>query len=79
MKNVALKQIIADCCNDITFSYNGKDSGVTAMVKNYVPTFQAWHGDDTKIYGNVDDVMKDRFYSGKSLEDLVHMIDINIV
>ena len=34
-------------------------------------TYQAWHGDDIKEYDNMDKVMNDKFYSGKSLNDLV--------
>lgn len=79
MKKDYVKQIIADCCNDIVFSFNDMDSGVTSEVKDYVPSFQAWHGNDIKVYDNIDDVMNDPFYSGKSLNDLTENIDINVV
>ena len=79
MKKDDVKRIIVDCCNDIVFFYNGMDSGVTSEVINYTPSFQAWHGDNTKVYGSIDDVMNDKFYSGKSLNDLVENIDINVV
>ena len=59
-----------ECCNDVLFSYNGKSSGVTSEVHDYVPTFQMWHGADTKEYSNIDDLMADKFFSGKSLIDL---------
>lgn len=65
-----LKKVISDCCNDVTFEYNGKKSGITSEVKDYIPTFQAWHGDQVKEYSNVDILMSDRFYSGKSLRQL---------
>ena len=79
MNRNTLKQTISECCNDITFFYNGKSSGVTSEVKDYVPLFQAWHGDSVKMYDDIDDVMRDRFYSGKSLDDLVETININVV
>lgn len=79
MKKNELKQILADCCNDIVFSYNNMPSGVTSKVRDYVPTFQAWHGEDIKEYGNIDDVMSDAFYSGKSLNDLVETINIDVL
>ena len=66
-----LLNIISECCNDVLFTYNGKASGVTSTVVNYVPTFQVWHGDETKEYDNIDDVMDDKFYSGKSISDLI--------
>jgi len=70
-----LKNIISDCCNDVIFTYNGKKSGITSEVHDSIPTFQVWHGSETKEYDNVDDVMNDKFYSGKSVNDLIGSID----
>lgn len=75
MKLKELKDIIVECCNDVFFIYNGKNSGITSEVKNHIPTFQVWHGDSTKEYGNIDDVMNDKFYSGKSINELLTEID----
>ena len=75
MSRKELKDIISDCCNDVVFDYNGRKSGVTSEVKNYVPTFQAWHGSKVKEYDNVDDVMNDKFYSGKSINDLIEVVE----
>ena len=75
MTQQKLKNIIADCCNDVIFTYNSKKSGITAEVHNSIPTFQVWHGSETKEYDNVDDVMNDKFYSGKSINDLVNDIE----
>ena len=77
MSKTELKTIIADCCNDVIFAYNGKKSGVTSEVKDHVPTFQVWHGSEVKEYDNVDDVMNDKFYSGKSINDLVGVVDFS--
>ena len=79
MNKDELKQIISDCCNDIVFSYNNMPSGVTSEVENSIPTFQVWHGEDTREYGNIDAVMNDPFYSGKSLNDLAEKIDIDVL
>lgn len=75
MSKDKLLNIISECCDDVLFSYNGKASGVTATVSNYKPTFQAWHGDETKEYNNVNDVMNDKFYSGKSINELVGQVN----
>lgn len=72
-----LKNIIADCCNDVLFTYNGKKSGVTSEVHDSIPTFQVWHGSETKEYDNVDDVVNDKFYSGKSIKDLLPDIEFS--
>ena len=65
MNKDELRQILSECCNDISFFYKGLASGVTVEVRDYIPTYQAWHGNDTKEYDNVDEVMNDKFYSGK--------------
>lgn len=74
-----LKQVIAECHNDIVFEYNNKQSGITSTVENSIPTFQVWHGNDVKEYSNVDDLIIDKFYSGKSLIDLIDKVVIKFV
>ena len=71
----SLTSTIQNCINDIIFFYNGKQSGITSTVHQYQPTFQAWHGDKTKEYSNVDDMLQDKFYSGKSLLDLIDSVE----
>ena len=70
-----IKRIISECCNDVIFTFNGKKSGITSEVHDSIPTFQAWHGSDTKEYDNIDDVMSDKFFSGKSINDLVNEVE----
>lgn len=79
MNKDELRQILSECCNDISFSYKGLPSGVTSEVHNYVPTYQVWHGDDVKEYDNVDEVMNDKFYSGKSLNELAGEVEIVVM
>lgn len=78
MTKAELKQIIQDCCNDVLFTYNRKGSGITSEVKDYVPTFHAWHGSDTKDYFNVDDLMMDKFFGGKSINDLIETVEFTL-
>lgn len=73
-----LRKTIAGCLDDIYFNYNGKKAGVTSEIHDFKPTFQAWYGNEIKYYDNVDDVMCDRFYDGKSLNDLTKIIQIYI-
>jgi len=71
MTKAELKQVIRECCNDVLFTYNRKESGITSEVKDYVPTFHAWHGSETKDYTSLDDLMSDKFFSNKSIDDLI--------
>lgn len=79
MNSNKLRKIISECCNDIVFFYQGKPSGITSEVHNFVPTFQVWHGDEIKEYDNIDDVMTDTFYSGKSLTDIAKEVEFDIL
>lgn len=71
-----LTSTIQNCVNDIVFVYNGKQSGVTSTVNNYQPIFQAWYGDEVKEYDDVDVLLKDKFYGGSSLLDLVGNVEL---
>ena len=79
MKKNEIKQTISECCNDLLFTYSGKDAIITSTVKDYAPTFEVTYGDKTKKYNNVDDVMSDKFYNGKSINDLADTTDIEFI
>lgn len=71
----SLKNVISECCNDVIFTFNGLQSGVTSRVENSIPTFQSWHGDKTKEYTSVDELMLDKFFGGKSIMDLIGQVE----
>ena len=74
-----LKEILSDCCNDITFIYKGIQSGITVTVHDYVPTYQVWYGNKTKEYNEIDNVVNDKFYDNKSLNELVNVVDFEVI
>lgn len=78
MSKAELKQIILGCLDDVLFTYNKKASGITSDVKDYAPTFHAWHGSATKDYKNVDDLMSDPFFSGKTINDLIDEVEFTL-
>ena len=57
--------------SDLSFSYHGKRAGVTSIVEDGWPTFTSWFGNAMKEYHNVDAVIADKFFDGKSLADLL--------
>jgi hypothetical protein len=77
MKIADLKDIISQCVNDVLFSYNGKDSGITSEVHDYTPTFHMWYGEKIKDFHGVDELVNDKFFDGKSISDLVTEIDFS--
>ena len=79
MKLARLRSIILECCNDVVFTFNGLKSGVTSEVEDSVPTFQVWHGNAVKEYSNVDDLLSDKFFSGKNLIELSNEVELTFV
>lgn len=71
-----LYNVIDDCCNDITFSYNGQKCGIEPEVKDYQKTFHTWYGNNYKDYMSADDALTDPFFSGKSIKDIYDTLDI---
>ena len=74
-----LLSVISECYSDLFFSFNGKSAGVTSTVSNYVPLFQVWYGQDTKEYSNIDDLMADPFFDGKTLVELEDVVDFTCI
>ena len=79
MSKDEMTSVISDCCNDVIFVYNSKKSGITSEVKDHVPTFQAWHGSEVKEYNNVDDVINDNFFSGKSIIEIMDVVTFSFI
>ena len=71
-----LKSIISECCNDVIFEYNNLHSGITSEVHDGNPIFYAWHGESTKEYITVDEIMTDKFFSGRSVSELIYLVDL---
>lgn len=78
MTKSRLIDVLSEYCNDILFSYNGKESGITSTVLNYNPTFQVWHGNETKEFNKISELLEDKFFSGKSIEELLNLVEFEI-
>lgn len=63
---------------DISFVYNGKRCGVVNEVHDSIVYYEAWCGNNVKQFKYVDELMKDKMFDGKSLEDISDTLDIDI-
>lgn len=70
-----LRQELVYEWNDVEFIYNGKRGGITSEVHNSIPTFYVWHGDKEKKYSDIDEVMSDKFFDGKSLAEIAEIAE----
>lgn len=63
-----LRQILSDCCNDVTFSLNGIKCGIFPSVKDSKASYSVWYGDNNAIFDNLDDLLQSNFFGGMSLK-----------
>lgn len=75
-----LKEFIIEG-NDFYFSYNGKEAGVELTVTDYKYTFDAYFDDFTKQYTDLDTMLNDPIFDGRSVIDLLenNLIEISFV
>ena len=73
-----LKDLILSCVNDVYFIFNGRECGVSSQVNNYVPVYECWYGDKIKEYSNVDDLLGDLFFDGRSIVDIIQDLEVSI-
>lgn len=60
---------------DVSFNYNGKSAGIFPEVRDSVPTYVVCFGDDEKKYSDIDEVMSDKFFDGKSLAEIAEIVE----
>ena len=70
-----LKEFIASGSTTVVFMYNGKHACID--MNGTVNDFDAGFGDEVRRYHSIDDVMNDKLYDGKSLNEIAEEIDVN--
>ena len=74
MKSDDLKELILSLSQDVVFEYDGAVACINPWNER---KFEIGYDDEVKIYDNIDDVMKDPFYHGKSLQEISEQLDID--
>lgn len=74
-----LWDIVTGCVNDITFCVDGTSCGITPEMQDRIATFEVWCGDWVKTYDDVDVLMQDRIFCGKSLCEIVENTEFNVL
>lgn len=73
-KKEFLEELITNW-NEPTFEYKNKPCGIKLAALNGNYTFTMWYGDNAKKYSDVDELMSDKFFNGRSLDDILSEID----
>lgn len=78
MKREKLRSILDDCCNDISFVYNGKNAGVTSEVHDYKKIYHAWYGERVLDYHSLDELLEDKIFDGNTLLEIAENVDMEV-
>lgn len=70
-----LRYGLAEGLSDLEFEYNGVQSVVELEIHDGKRTFQAWNGEEDKCYDDVEEVLSDKFYNGRSIKDIANETD----
>ena len=58
------------------FKYKGKKCGVEPDTKCSITTYTMWYGETWKNYTDIGNLLSDPFFDGKSLNDILSLVDI---
>lgn len=68
-----IKNLIVSIVQDVVFEYNNKTCCINPYNKH---KFELGYGNKVKTYNDIDDLMNDKIFKGKSLYDIAESIDI---
>ncbi|MFC6176942.1 hypothetical protein ACFQAV_08825 [Companilactobacillus huachuanensis] len=74
-----LKAKILDDGSGFTFTLNGNPCGMEPDYKNGKTVYGAWYVEGNKYYYNIDDLMNDKFFCGKSMAQLINDIELDFI
>lgn len=74
MKPKNLKELILSLTQDVVFEYDGAVGCINPWNEAKI---EVGYDDNTKTYDNIDDVMNDPFYHGKSLQEISEQLNID--
>lgn len=77
MSSIDLREALLVEFWDIHFTFNGLPCGVEVEVHNSIPSFESWCGNKSKKYTNVDELIHDKFFDGKSLQELEDIVEVS--
>lgn len=64
------EKLLMESC-DVVFSCKNKPCGVTPIYDGKSTRYEAWYGEELKVYSSIDDYLNDPIYDGKSITQLL--------
>ena len=75
MSSIDLREALLIEFWDISFTFNDLPCGVEVEVHNSIPLFESWYGNESKKYTNLDELIHEKFFGGKSLKELENIVE----
>lgn len=77
MKMDELRQVMKECCTDITFEYNGTNCGIFPEVEGGKPIYHLWFGENEhKDIRSLESLLSDRLFDGQALNEICEKVEI---
>lgn len=74
MKPDNLRELIMSLTQDVVFEYDGAVACINPWSESKI---EVGYDNEVKTYDNINDVMSDPFYHGKSLQEISEKLDID--
>lgn len=71
-----IRKAITEDGNDVYFELGGKKCGIEPTLEDGIFTFEVWCGTNLKEYQDFDVMVHDPFFDGKSIIDLLDVVEI---
>lgn len=78
MKFEEFIKMLDECCNDVSFLFEGKNGGIISEVNDYQKTYHVWYDDKMEKYRSVTDVINSKIINGLRLKDIYKEIEFQI-
>ena len=70
-----LRENIVDCANEMHFVYNGKRCGLDQEIRDSIPAYEIWCENELKMHYDFGELLQDKFFDGKSIMDLLNIVE----
>ena len=71
-----IKDAILEFTDDVIFYYGDESACIVPICKNSIDSFRVGWRDNVKTYNSIDDLMSDRIFGGKSLNEIAGEIEL---
>lgn len=72
-----LRRNIVECANEMHFEHHGKKCGLDQEIHDSVPVYEIWCGENLKKHSDFDELIRDKFFDGESIINLLGIVEFD--